>query len=297
MLANVSDQLQLGYLSLQNVVEAMNEICDEECRAEKVEPKKASAMKKDSKMNVNVVNNLSKTVKKGVYQVFDVMSRSHLNSRLWLRARVLFVQYMFNQLTDAGKAKGNDENIIRDFGDLKFYCERGIDEASRLYDNDSRGYFKLVAACLHLIRGGSLDSVLAQLDDSLGDFNKCYELSFEARFNYLKALLLKSDLEFSLGLLQVEQSNVQSKIDKHMDVYLKVQQSILDELKLNFNEPIECFLNKNKSYFNNLHSDIKNLFNPLLHYLVHVKLRLGSLLILKASYLDSKSSRVRFLFL
>ena len=84
----ISDQAQLGYLALQNIVDAMKELAVEE----KQEPVKE---KKNGKKNQPklIEQKVSKQIKKGVFQVFDQMSKTHLNSRLWLNARLLFIQF------------------------------------------------------------------------------------------------------------------------------------------------------------------------------------------------------------
>ena len=59
---------------------------------------------------------------------------------------------MFNQLNDAGKAKGTDDNIISDFADLTYYCENCLGETDKFYDNETKAYIHFILASLDLIR-------------------------------------------------------------------------------------------------------------------------------------------------
>ena len=298
-------QSQLNYLALESVMEAMKELSDldEEQKLgqqQQTQPSDQTAAKKSSDEKKHLTAAVKKPqtktlkwLKKGAYQIFELISKSYLNTRFWLKARQLFVQYMFNQLNDAGKAKGNDENIIKDFGDLKYYCDRGVSEASDFYDMESKGFFQFIDACLDLIRGVSLQDCVAKLERSLQSYESCRQLSAEGLVNFLKASILKNDLAFSLNILSV--SNANSTINKLVIVYnssienlLAIQKLILDELKVNGGETVEFYLNKEKAFFDNVCSEaIRNIFNPLYYYLVHVKLRLGSSLILRSSYIDN----------
>ena len=61
----ISDQAQLGYLALQNIVDAMRELAVEE-KQEPVKEKK-NGKKNQSKL---IEQKVSKQIKKGVFQVF-----------------------------------------------------------------------------------------------------------------------------------------------------------------------------------------------------------------------------------
>ena len=300
MLAMIADQSQLGYLALQNIVDAMKELAEEE------EDDDESTNSHTNTRDKNLISALkstksgkhSKLVKKGMYHIFDLMSRSHLNSRTWLKARVLFVQCMFNQLGDAGKAKGNDENILRDFGDLKYYCDKCLDETEKFYDVESRAYFQFVDAMLDLTRGVGLQTCAAKVDKCLLNFIACPQLSLEGLINFTKAAILKSDLKYTIDLLDVpdkmekqEEEALSSTLNISIENLTYIQKLLLDDLKLYGGESIECYVDESLSYFNNLTGEIKNIYNPLLHYLIHVKLRLGSCLMLKSSYLNNPTNR------
>jgi hypothetical protein len=306
MLATIADQSQLGYLSLQNIVEAMRELAEyeeQEDDDDEDETKSTSKNTKDkSRLSQRSVKH-SKLIKKGPYQVFDLMSRSHLNMRMWLKARVLLVQYMFNQLGDAGKAKGNDENIIKDFGDLKYYLDKCLDETEKFYDVESRAFFQFIDVCLDLTRGAGLQSCVTKIDKCLMNFIACSQLSLEGFISFIKAALFKNDLKYTIELLDVpelthrqvnEKQNNTSLLNatlmRTIDNLVYIQKIVLDDLKLNGGEAIECYVDENLSYFNNIASEIKNIFNPLFHYLVHLKTRIGSCLMLKSSFLNNSNN-------
>ncbi|RNA01419.1 cilia- and flagella-associated 54, partial [Brachionus plicatilis] len=292
LLANIADQSHLTYLALQNVFDGMKELAAEEI-PEAVKEKKAlvSALKKNK---TNIPKQL-KTIKRGVYQVFDSIARSHINSRLWLKARMLFLQYMFNQLNDIGKAKGHDDTIIKDFTDLKYYCEKSINESNEFFDFETKSFFMLIEISLELFRGASLKVCLNKLNNCILNLvSTNNQLSHQGFITYLKASILKSDIEFATNLLECQdagscdKNKLSSSIDGNMNSLLDLQHTILSNLSKNSGEKIECFTDKSKSYFDSIYKEIKNLYNPFLHYLVHTKVRLGSCLMLKSSYHDNQ---------
>ncbi len=69
LLATVADQSQLGYLALQTLVEGMRELSEPEPTPNCGQPSRFKQSKQ------------SKLTKKGIYQMFDVTSRAHLNQR------------------------------------------------------------------------------------------------------------------------------------------------------------------------------------------------------------------------
>jgi hypothetical protein len=294
LLAHVADQSQLDYLALENVVDAMKELADNDNKSTtnndisitcKIQP----LNNKKTKMPV-VVDKKIKQAKKGAYEIFDTISKSHLSARLWLKARRKFIEYMFNQLTDAGKAKGSDENIIRDFGDLKYYLNKSVQEAEGFYDSETKAYFQFVDASLDLIRGLSLQECLNKLHECLLNFSASKQLSNEGLVNYLRAAIFKNDINFAFNILAY--SNNEKKIsvlyDEAQNFLLNIQNLILNQLKLNGGESIESYLDKEKSYFDTVSNDtLQNVYNSLYHYLIHAKLRLGSCLMLKSSLNDS----------
>lgn len=292
ILAYVSDQSQLGYLALQNIIEAMKELSVEE-KTEVNKEKKSTGSISISKKNAPKVaeTKQSKQIKKGAFHVFDQMSKDHLNSRLWLNARLLFIQCMFNQLNDAGKAKGNDENIIRDFGDLNYYCRKCLEEADKFYDTESKAYFLFIEAAIENIRGVSLQSCIDKLKQSTLNFMNCQQLSLNGLVNFLKASILKKDLTLALNMANIGQNSgikLETTIGNSIEKLVQLQDMILDSLKTCSGETIEYYVDKKKAYFNNVMPGIVNIYNPLLHYLVHIKLRLGSILILRTSYEENK---------
>ncbi|CAF0895808.1 unnamed protein product [Brachionus calyciflorus] len=287
LLATVADQSHLGYLALQNIFDGMRELaCEEPVDTSKEKKALISAMKKHK----NNISKQFKTTKRGAYQIFDSISRSHMNTRLWLRARILFVQFMFNQLNDIGKAKGHDDTILKDFTDLKYYCEKSIRESNEFYDLESKSFFMFIEASLELLRGASLTNVLEKLENCILNLKSCNQLSLDGLLNLIKCNIFKNDLEYAVNLLDCQNSkgDFMSCIDQSMTNLISLQKSILNELSINFGECIESYTNKEKSYFDNIYKEIKNLYNPLLHHLVHVKLRLGSCLMIKSSYLDNQ---------
>lgn len=124
-------------------------------------------------------------------------------------------------------------------------------------------------------------SIINELDLSIKDFTRSNHLSARAQISLFQTLILRADLNFAMNLLE----NPTNVIQKIFDELIIVQSNILEELKI-AGEEIELFADKQKSIFDNL-TTIKNIFNPFLHLLVHVKLRLGSLLMLKATFLES----------
>ena len=299
ILAVIADQCQLGYIALQSIIEAMKELTDDESTNETSDnatttlasySNKKSLISALKKQKQTVVKKLSKNSKRGIYQVFDLISETHINSRLWLKARVLFVQVMFNQLNEAGKAKGNDENIIRDFGDIKYYCEKGLEEAEKYFDLEAKAYFKFINSSLDILRGADLHLCLDKLKDCLVDFVTSHQLSLDGVLNYLKASILKNDIGYAIDLLDASDNTTSllNVLNKSIESFSIIQKYILENLKKNSGEIIEYYVNKETSYFDNIAGDcIKNIYNPLYHYLVHCKLRLGSALMLKSSYINN----------
>ncbi len=283
LLANISDQCQLGYLALQNTIKAMEELSSETTYS--VSSKKLLNVK--SKPGIKQAESKqSKLVKKGVFQFFDLTSKAHLNSRLWLKARTGFIQFMFNQLNDAGKAKGNDDNIISDFADLVYYCERALAETDQYYDNEAKGFYYFIMASLDLIRGVSLQSCLDTLKKSLHSFQMCRQLSSEGLINYLKCQLLTKDISYSIGLLNSDAQSgpsLQKLIIRTLNELFEVEDVIFANLQTSGGETVERFIDRTKSYFNNLVENVRNLYNPLLFYLCQTKTRMGSCLILQSS--------------
>jgi hypothetical protein len=283
----ISDQAQLGYLALQNIVDAMRELAVEE-KQEPVKDKK-NGKKNQPKL---IEQKVSKQIKKGVFQVFDQMSKTHLNSRLWLNARLLFIQFMFNQLNDAGKAKGFDDTITRDFADLSYYCKKCLEETDQFFDTESKAFFMFIEASLDITRGAGLQTCLDKLKLCLTSFLSCNQLSMNGLINYLKASILKKDLSFALNLLNTGNDGIKlnTNIEETLETLIDLQNMILDNLKTSYGDKIELYVNKKKAYFNNIMPDIKNIYNPFLHYLVHIKLRLGSILILRSSMEENYKS-------
>ena len=276
----------MNYFALQNVFDALKELAAENIpNIVKEKNSMISVIKKNKQLKE------LKIVKKGIYQFYDSISRSHLNSRLWLKARKLLVQYMFNQLNDIGKAKGHDNSILSDFGDLKYYCEKGIKESNDFIDLESKSFFIFIEITVELLRGQSLNSCLEKLNNVFKNLVSKAQLSQEGFFTFIKTSILIIDIKFPKYLLEWKNENSNKinlifNIDCCMRSLLELQQIILTDLSKNSGELIECSIDKSISYNDNIFKDIKNLFNPLLHYLVHVKLRLGSYLILKSSYFD-----------
>lgn len=286
MLANIADQSHLNYLALQNVFEALRELSREQT-AKTLKEKKTTSLKKNKPFKH------LKVIKKGFYQYFDSISRSHLNSRLWLKARRLFVQYMFNQLNDIGKVKAHDNSIVSDFADLKYYCEKGVYESNEVMDDESKCFFLLIEISVELLRGFSLKSCLKKLNIVLKNLLSKYELSEDGFIIFLKTSILVNDIEFPINLLECQnrdskKNDLKLSIDDCIKSLLALQKFILNDMSKNGGEKIESFTDSSISYFDNVYKEIKNLFNPLLHYLIHVKLRLGSSLMIKSSDYDRK---------
>jgi hypothetical protein len=205
---------------------------------------------------------------------------------------------MFNQLNDVGKAKGNDNNIIKDFGDLKYYCEKCLNEAQQFYDTESKAFITFILSSCDLIQGISLQNCLDRLNESIKLFVSCKQLSADGLINYLKVKILAIDLSYSINLLNIQNckknennnnnNNNNNKItsdsvNKTVQELIELEKTILHHLRIFGGEAIECQKNKATAYFDSVVADIKNLFNSLFHYLCHTKLRLGSCLILLGS--------------
>lgn len=299
-LAAVADQMQLGYLSMQNVIDSMKEL----------EESDSMPMEEDKQLFKKVTPKKFAPPKKGAFQVFDLISKSHLNSRLWIKSRLSMAQYMLNQLIDSVKVKGNyhannvikerdniyivngiikkgdSENILSAFGDLSYYCQVGIEECMNQNDVESRAQFQAINASLSLVRGESLRKVISELQALIAELNASRrELSTQAFQFLIRYSILAADLEFATGL--VEGQDQDKLIDTSIEELLGIQNSILFELQLNGGEELEKFVEKKNFCYDNLNG-IKNLFNSVLHFLVHVKLRLGSLSMLRAVLIEAK---------
>lgn len=114
-LAAIMDQMQLSYISSQSVLDAMKQLTSDvsddnnSTDENKTQPRTPTSQKK----GIPAATITGPAVpKKGVFQVFETISKSHLNSRLWIRSRLALAQYMFNQLIDAGKAKGKFYSVL-----------------------------------------------------------------------------------------------------------------------------------------------------------------------------------------
>jgi hypothetical protein len=101
LMANIASQSQLDYMALQYVVSAMKEIAEKPNELETVDSVDDLNDTKQSK-SFSETKKL-KNRKKGIYQIFDLISKSHINTRLWLNARQAFVSIMTNQLSDLGE--------------------------------------------------------------------------------------------------------------------------------------------------------------------------------------------------
>lgn len=160
-----------------------------------------------------------------------------------------------------------------------------MDECTIHRDIESRGQFRAISACLSLLRGDSLQKVSSDLELGLEDLVAArHRLSSLGTVSLFRHLILRCDLKFASGLLLPNRSGL---VDHSTDELLALQQAILDELQHNAGESTDRYVEKSKSCYDNLHG-IKNIFNPLLTFLVHAKLRLGSLIMLKA--IESESN-------
>lgn len=290
ILANIADQCQLDYMALQYIIDALNELAiaklpDQEANLEH-NPLKDSS--KYSLVAQSLENKRSKFIKKGIFEIYNVISKAHINTRLWLNARKEFVRCMFNQLSDLGKAKGIDTNIMRDFGEFKYYCERGIHESSLFQDIDSESYFKFYLICFDLIQINNVDQCLKHICDINVSLGKSLQPSFETQLLFIKSKILQIDLAYSNRILN--ESECVKVIDDTIQELYQIQNFILELLKYH-GESIEFYKDRTVAYFDRLY-DIKNLSNSFLNYLVQTKLRLGSCLLLRGSqsndYLTNK---------
>lgn len=194
--------------------------------------------------------------------------------------------------------KGNDENIIADFGDLSYYCQVGSNECTAHRDMESRAQFRAINACLGLLRADSLHKIGSDLEAALEDYVVSqHRLSTTGVVSFFRHLILRCDIKFPINLLSESTSNdnnnnlnktqrLDGLVDESISELMAIQQGLLDELQLNSGEETERYVDRQKSCYDNL-SRIKNLFNPLLLLLVHVKLRLGASIMLKAVSLES----------
>jgi len=284
LLATVADQSQLGYLALQTLIDGLKELSDTQTQT----PYSLNANKKIAEPKK------SKLTKKGIYQMFDMTSKVHLNARRWLKTRIIFIQFMFNQLDDVKKFKGShylgdEARIVSNFGEIKYYCDKCIEESEKFFDHEAKAVVIYVLASLELIRGNiTLLECQKQLQLALINFMACRQLSQEGQLNYLKTRILMNDVTYALNLLNLKEQNrrefgLEMILGKCIEEILSIENVILEDLRVGGGESVECFLDSRKAYFNTIYEEIKNLYNPLFLYLCHTKLRLGSCLILRAS--------------
>ena len=277
LLANIADQCQLGYLALQSIIDAMKELNHDESK-EAIQVNQVATKRKSLKKKK--LEKRSKLTKKGVYQMFDIASKSHLNARRWMRLRFLFIQYMFNQL-DVSDASKEDESIQSDFGDLRYYCDKCLKESDKFYDNETKAYVHFVLVSLDLTHGFlTLQECHEKLRICIGYFLSCRQLSMSGFVSYLKAELLMSDISYSLSLINLTEANrevfgIEKIVNKTIHDLVDIEELILLNLKAFGGEVIECYTNKERAYLNTIVEGIKNLYNPLLFFVCHTKLRIG----------------------
>lgn len=107
-----------------------------------------------------------------------------------------------------------------------------------------------------------------------------------------------SDISYSLNLTSLTEANREAfGIDKIITRTIQelacIEESILFSLKVFGNEVIEYYTNKDNAFFNTILDGVKNLFNPLLFYLCHTKLRLGTCLILRSSMQENSGLKTK----
>ena len=158
----------------------------------------------------------------------------------------------------------------------------------------SKAYFKYIDASCDIMRGVDLHTCHAKLQSSLADFASSRQLSSDGVLTYIKAFLLSVDIKYSIELLNAAAAtgngSLSDLLARTSDELMDVQRLCFDILRINGGETVEHCTDKHKTYFDNIVGDIKNIYHPVLHLLVHVKLRLGSTLMLRASCLKSSSS-------
>lgn len=292
LLANIADQCQLGYMAMQYVMQALEEISSNDQENERNEFIEATmeSFKFSAKTTTAQTlsdNKQSSYTKRGLFEVYNLMSKSHINSRLWLNARKLFVEYMSHQLSDLGKAKGVDANILKDFAEFKYYCEKGLEEALLLQDHESRAFFEYHLSTIELTQSNNLESCLNMLDNSLANLHQSLQLSTDSQQLFVKASLLYLDVDYSISMLKETHQNKLTLIENTLKKLIHLQAYVFDKLKEGEGDVLEFYINREHAYLDFISSDIKNISNPLLYYLVHIKLRLGSCLLVKAALSSS----------
>jgi hypothetical protein len=298
-LARIADQSHLNYIALQYTIDAMYELSDQRDTDAQVKRSKMSTANNSKlkphqtigTMNQSIaINNKIKESqynKKGIYQSFDLLSKVHLNSRLWLNGRKLFTVIMFNQLNDAGKAKGIDENIIKDFADIKYYIDKSLEETSQFIDTETRAIFMFIDTSLELVRGGGIGECADKIDDCLKQFNVCHDLSSDGVEFFLRASIFKDDLKLTINLLNENETNTTNDqiLEPILTSQCHLQSLVFEKLKYESGEVIECLTDRKKSFLDNIAigKGVANIYNKFLYYFVHLKLRIGSILMLKAT--------------
>ena len=89
-----------------------------------------------------------------------------------------------------------------------------------------------------------------------------------------------SDISYSLSLINLTEANrevfgIERIVNKTIHDLVGVEELILLNLKAFGGEVIECYTNKERAYLNTILEGIKNLYNPLLFFVCHTKLRIG----------------------
>ena len=179
-----------------------------------------------------------------------------------------------------------------------YYCEKCLEESEKFYDNETKAcvYFTLIS--LDLIRGNiTLQECQDKLQKCLVHFVSCRKLSLDGQIYYLKARILANDITYAVDLLGLKEENrrgfsLAMILAKTLNQLLAIETDILGDLRISGGESVEYFVDSGleKAFFNTIEGSIRNLYSPLLFYLCHTKLRLGSVLILRSSMEENETS-------
>ena len=139
-------------------------------------------------------------------------------------------------------------------------------------------------AIFDLTQTNDMNGCLNKLTSAITNLKLCLQLSLDGEKLFLKCKMLECDINYSLKVIDVNEANeVDSKeIDSVINGLIVLQNYILDKIKHYEGDSIEMYVDRSIGYFDFVTNDIKNLSNSFLSYLVHVKLRLGSCVIIKA---------------
>ncbi len=122
-----------------------------------------------------------------------------------------------------------DANILRDFGELKYYLDKSFEESLNFQDSESKAFFMYHSACLELQLSNDLEKCQSMVNLSLKHLNSSTQLSFDSQLLYLKLKLLQVDIGCSVSL-RSGPSQGNYLVDLFKSLFL-IHEYVLDKLK------------------------------------------------------------------